>query len=298
MPVIIAYLTVVLIWSTTPLGIVWSSETVNPIMAVMLRSVIAAPVALLLLKIFKIPMRWDAQAVKIYCYSCLNIYLGMLLTYLAARDISSGLISLIYGLAPMITGILAQKILSEPAFSRAKQLALLIAFSGLLIVCYDNITVADNNWHSLLVLIAGMLAFSLSGVMVKSVHLALPPLVTTAGALTLSIPLFFVSWYFLDGTLPTNDWSPRSIAAIIYLGTIGSILGFIAYYYVLQRLDAATVGLVTLVTPVLALILGATFNSEQITTSVLTGAGCIIVGMAIYLFGDKLGLKIRKLANR
>ena len=41
MSVIIAYLIVVLIWSTTPLGIVWSSESVSPTLAVTSRMLIA-----------------------------------------------------------------------------------------------------------------------------------------------------------------------------------------------------------------------------------------------------------------
>ena len=41
MQVSIAYLVVLLIWSTTPLGIVWSSESINPTMAVLLRMLIA-----------------------------------------------------------------------------------------------------------------------------------------------------------------------------------------------------------------------------------------------------------------
>ena len=36
-----AYLAVILIWSTTPLGIVWSSESVSPSLALLLRMVIA-----------------------------------------------------------------------------------------------------------------------------------------------------------------------------------------------------------------------------------------------------------------
>jgi len=39
MPVSAAYLAVILIWSTTPLGIVWSSESVSPTLAVLLRYV-------------------------------------------------------------------------------------------------------------------------------------------------------------------------------------------------------------------------------------------------------------------
>lgn len=287
MSVILPYLTVILIWSTTPLAIVWSSETVNPLMAAMFRMAIAAPIALILLKLLRIKLPANSEALKVYAYSSLNVYLGMILTYIAARELASGLISLVYGLAPMITGLLAQKIINEPALSRAKQLALAISFGGLLVVCMDNLTLSENHWVSLVVLILGMVSFSLSAVMVKSVQIALHPLATTTGALWMSLPLYLVSWLLLDGTLPTADWSARSIGAIVYLGTFGSILGFVAYYYVLQKLEAATVGLITLITPVMALMLGAMFNDEALTASVLIGGLGILAGLGLYQFGDR-----------
>lgn len=288
MPVALAYLTVVMIWSTTPLGIVWSSESVNPIMAIMLRTAIAAPLALLLVKLMRYDMPWHTDALKLYGYSALNGYLGMILTYIAARDLSSGLISLIYGLAPMVSGLLAQKIIQEPPFSRPKLLALVIAFGGLLVVCLDRLSLQADHLPSLVFVLLGMICFSLSAVMVKSVKLTLNPLVTTAGSLAVSLPLFMISWFLLDGSLETQQWQLRSVVAIMYLGTFGSILGFVAYYYVLQKLTAASVGLITLITPVMALILGATLNNEVISTSIITGALAIIAGLALYQFGDRL----------
>ncbi len=287
MPVILAYLTVIIIWSTTPLAIVLSSETVNPVMAAMLRTAIAAPIALFLVKLLRVKLPLNSAAIKVYCYSSLNIYLGMVLTYLAARDLPSGVISLVYGLAPLVSGLLAQRVIGEAPFGRARQLALVIAFSGLMVVCYDNLSMQSAQLSSLITLIIGMGFFALSAVLVKSVNVAIHPLATTAGALWVSLPFYVLTWALLDGTIPDEQWQFHSIAAILYLGTFGSVLGFFAYYYVLQKLTAATVGLITLITPVMALILGAKLNNETITLSILIGAGAILVGLAIYQFGPK-----------
>ncbi len=108
------------------------------------------------------------------------------------------------------------------------------------------------------VLIAVFL-FSLSGVLVKSVSLAIHPMATTVGALSLSIPLFIANWLILDGSIDISQWQPRSIWATIYLGVFGSLIGFFAYFFVLQRLTASTVALITLITPVIALTLGGLY---------------------------------------
>ena len=73
--------------------------------------------------------------------------------------------------------------------------------------------------------------FSLSGVLVKSVSLAIHPMATTVGALTVSLPLFIMSWLLLDGSIDISTWESRSIWATIYLGVFGSLIGFFAYFF-------------------------------------------------------------------
>jgi drug/metabolite transporter (DMT)-like permease len=67
--------------------------------------------------------------------------------------------------------------------------------------------------------------------------------------------LFGLVWWFTDGQLPAMV-PPRSGAAIVYLGVFGSVIGFALYYYVIKHLEASKVALITLVTPVIALLLG------------------------------------------
>ncbi len=67
----------------------------------------------------------------------------------------------------------------------------------------------------------------------------------------------------------------------------GSALGFILYFYVLRRVEASRVALITLVTPVLALFLGQEVNGETIGTRELTGTAVILTGLAFYQWGDR-----------
>ena len=127
--------------------------------------------------------------------------------------------------------------------------------------------------------------FSLSGVLVKSVSIAIHPLATTVGALTVATPMFLVSWLLLDGTVPVETWQVKSIWATLYLGVFGSLIGFYAYFTVLQKLSASSVTLITLVTPVIALSLGAVLNGEVINDKLILGAFMVLFGLAIYHFG-------------
>lgn len=287
MPVSAAYLAVILIWSTTPLGIVWSSESVNPTLAVLLRMIIAVIPGWFLMKLARIDLPWHKQALKVYGYSAIGIFGGMLFAYMAAGYISSGLMSLIFGLAPIISGVLAQKILAEPKFSLTKQLALLLALVGLLIVCYDSVSLTGDSLFGIGAILCAVFFFSISGVLVKSVDVNIHALATTVGSLTLCIPLFFLVWLIFDGSLPVEQWQAKSLFAILYLGIFGSLLGFIAYFYVLQKLNASTVALITMITPVFALYLGALLNDEMITSNLIVGALCVMTGLGFYQWGGR-----------
>lgn len=293
MQVSVAYLAVLLIWSTTPLGIVWSSESINPTMAVLLRMVIAVVLGSLIILMSKIELPWHKQAIKLYSFSALGIFGGMSFSYLAAGYLSSGILSLVFGLAPVFSAILARRILDEPKISTLRKLSMLVSFIGLGFVCANNFSLSGDSIYGLLFVLIAVFLFSLSGVLVKSISLAIHPMATTVGALTVSIPLFIVNWLLLDGSIDTSQWELRSIWATIYLGVFGSLIGFFAYFFVLQRLTASTVALITLITPVIALTLGAILNDEIIHSKLVIGASLVILGLAIYHWGDVITSKFQ-----
>nr|WP_041418119.1 DMT family transporter [Shewanella woodyi] len=284
----VAFLAVVIIWSTTPLGIVWSSESVHPSMAVLLRMIIALLLGSFILLIARIRLPLSKAALKLYGVSSIGIVGGMLLSYFAAKYLASGTMSLIFGLSPLLSGLLAQKILNEPKFGPMRSISLVVAFIGLGIVCSSKISLTSDSWIGLALVLAAVSLFSLSGVLIKTVKINIHPIASTVGALMISTPMFALAWILFDGTLPIDSWSERSLYAILYLGVFGSLIGFIAYFYILQNLSASTVALVTLITPAFAMMLGARLNGEIITSALILGAICVLLGLTLYQFGDKL----------
>lgn len=294
MQVSVAYIAVLLIWSTTPLGIVWSSESINPTMAVLLRMLIAVVLGSMIIFIRNIELPWHKQAIRLYSFSALGIFGGMSFSYLAAGYLPSGVLSLVFGLAPVLSAILARRILAEPKISPLRKLSMLLSFIGLALVCADNFSLNGDSIYGLIYILIAVFLFSLSGVLVKSVSLAIHPMATTVGALTISLPLFIINWLLLDGSIDTSQWQLRSIWATLYLGVFGSLIGFFAYFFVLQRLTASTVALITLITPIIALTLGALFNDEVINSKLVFGALLVILGLAIYHWGEAVISRFRR----
>lgn len=294
MQVSVAYMAVLLIWSTTPLGIVWSSESINPTMAVLLRMLIAVVLGGMIIFIRHIELPWHKKALRLYSFSALGIFGGMSFSYLAASYLPSGVLSLVFGLAPVLSAILARRILAEPKITPLRKLSMLLSFLGLALVCAENFSLNGDSIYGLMYVLIAVFLFSLSGVLVKSVSLAIHPMATTVGALSLALPLFIINWLLLDGSLDTSQWQLRSIWATIYLGVFGSLIGFFAYFFVLQRLTPSTVALITLVTPIIALTLGAMLNDEVINSQLIFGALLVISGIAIYHWGETVFSKFQR----
>ncbi|MGL4474051.1 MAG: DMT family transporter, partial [Shewanella sp.] len=261
----IAFVIGIIVWSTTPLGIVWSSEQVHPTMAVLLRMLIAFILGGLLLVVLRIRLPINKQALQLYGYSTIGIVGGMLLSYFAALYLPSGTMSLIFGLSPLMSGLLSQWILKEAGFSPLKLLAFFIAFVGLGIVCLANVANSQGSLIGVALVLCAMSLFSLSGVLIKTIKVHIHPLATTVGSLGFSLPFFMLAALLFDASMPTLDINNRSLWAIVYLGIFGSLVGFIAYFYILQHLPASTVTLVTLITPVFAIMLGSLLNHEPLT---------------------------------
>ncbi|MDU0354829.1 DMT family transporter [Paraglaciecola aquimarina] len=204
MKVAIAYLTVIMVWSTTPLGLALSSESVHPSMAGFLRMVIALVLGAVILLVWRIKLPLHSAALKLYAYSSVGLFGGMFSSYLAAAYISTGMMSLAFGMSPIVTGIIAYKLLDEPKMSVSQLVAIAISVVGLAIVFSDTLNLAADAWKGILLISVGVLSFSYSAVLIKTVQITIHPASTMVGSMLIATPLYLMTWFIMDGTLPVE----------------------------------------------------------------------------------------------
>ena len=133
----LAYVAIIIIWSTTPLAVKWSAVDAGFVFAVLSRMTIAAILCQVLVFALRSPWQWHKRALAMYLLSGFNIFFSMILIYWGAQTISSGLIALIFGLMPIVTGIFAAIILNEKSLTPQKLFGISIAFVGLMIIFYS-----------------------------------------------------------------------------------------------------------------------------------------------------------------
>lgn len=279
--VLLAYLGVALIWMTTPLAIQWSGDGVGFIFGVTARMVIGTSLAMAVVLVFRLPMAWHRDAQKTYLASAVGIYGAMLAVYFGSRYIPSGWISVIFGLNPILTGLLAWKMLGEWPFSAPRLGGMVIGLIGLAVIFYTGWEISDTAWIGVLAVLTGVILHSLSMVLVKRGKYHPNGLVIATGGLMMATPAYLLTWLILDGEWPAQI-PTHAAASIVYLGSIATVLGFSLFYFVLKHVDATRVALLTLLTPVLALWLGHVLNQEVININVLSGTLLILVGLALY----------------
>lgn len=277
-----AYLGVILIWSTTPLAIQWSAQGTGFAFAVLARMLIGLALCALLMLMLRKALPLNVRARRSYLVGGLGLFGAMALTYWGAQYIPSGLVSVLFGLSPLITGLLAVVWLGEDALTPGKAVGMLLGFAGLAVIFGGGHELGGPHAVAgLAALLGAVSVYSATLVSLKHIGDDSPPLATTTGTLAVSLPLFGLVWLLADGHVPT-EMPTRAGAAIVYLGVFGSVLGFALYYYVIKHMEAGKVALITLVTPVLALLLGHWANGEAVTARVWLGTVAIGLGLSLH----------------
>ena len=291
-----AYAAVVLIWATTPLGIQWSGAECSFLFGVTARMVLGALVALPVLWLLGQRISFAPRALLAYAAGSLAIFVGMFGTYWAAQHLASGMVSVLFGTAPLFTSLLAAWVLGERTLNGYWLGGLLLAFAGLGLIFHEQISLEGVGAWAVVVMLWSAFIHALSTVLVKKINAPISGSVTSVGALWVAAVLFLLSWLALTpaGELWPRDVSERAWGAIVYLAVFGSVFGFMLFFFALRHLPASLMGLVTLLAPVLALWLGWWFEGEVLSRAAMLGTLLVLGGLAwaqwgALLFRRKLG---------
>lgn len=281
-----AYLTVILIWSTTPLAIKWSSIGVGYEFGAAARMFIGLLALLAIIRLRGQSLPWNRHARLVYLVSGISLFLAMSLVYWSAQFIPSGWISVIFGLSPLITSVLATIILHENNLTAGRLIGMLLGLTGLGVVFAEGLTLAGAAWMGVVGMTVGTLIHSLGAVLLQKLKTDIPAITITAGSLIVATPAFVLNFVLM------RSWPEQigtaTLLSIVYLALLGSTLGFPLYYYLLKKLNAERVALIALITPVTALLVGALLNNETINIRVWLGTALILSGLAIYEYGKHL----------
>ncbi|QJD29094.1 DMT family transporter [Methylococcus geothermalis] len=286
MSVPVAYLSVILLWATTPLAIKWSGEGPGYLFGVTGRMAIGTLCVLLLMLVLRRRIPWHRKAVRTYLLASIQVYGAMLAVYWASQFIPSGWISVVFGLSPLLTALMAAALLGERSLTWAKLSGYLLGLAGLAALFGSALELGPHGVYGIIGVLLSAFLQCLSAVGIKRMDAKLPALTTVAGGLMIALPAYLLTWALVDGQWP-ELLPTTSIAAIAYLGAVATTVGFALYYYVLSHLSATRVAMISLISPVLALYLGHVLNDEPLSLRIVGGTALILAALLLHQWAER-----------
>ena len=278
----ITYIVVIFIFSTTPLAIKVSGHGAGFSLALALRMSIAVILMLAYMLIVNRRLAWGVREWKIYLATGLGIGPAMICVYWGAQYINSGMVSVIYGLNPFIVGLLSIVILRINYFSRVKIVGLFIAIIGLYLMLVQTAILSPRALMGAMAVLVSTVFFGFSSVWLKHIgDSPIPVFDQVLGGLLLSLPMFWGFWFYYGAESPSS-WSLVTVVSIGYLGVGGSLVGFMAYYRLLQEISLQQVALIPVITPAIALIIGRLLADEVMSLQAYAGVALVILGLVVY----------------
>lgn len=281
-----AFIGIILIWSTTPLAIKWGSEGSDFLFAVFMRMAVGTLLCMLVVWLMRVRLPWDRTALRAYLAAALGHYGSMMLVYWGAQFVPSGLISVLFGMSPLLTALLAAVVLQQRRLSPQRVLGMLLGLAGLAVVFGSGLALGGDSGKGIAAVLMSVMLYCVSALWSKHSGSHLSPLAQNTGGLVIAVVAYALSWALLADHAP--QVTAKGMASILYLAVLGTALGFNLYFYVLKHVEASLLMLVTLITPVLALWLGVRLNGEQLPLPFWAGSLLILLGLSVHQWGARL----------
>ncbi|GAB4544128.1 MAG: drug/metabolite exporter YedA [Anaerolineales bacterium] len=283
----LALIALYIVWGSTYLGIKVAIETIPPFLHAAIRFLVSGMILVLWQRAAGNPLPTRAQWKSTAMIGTLLLLGGNGLVAWAEQFIPSGIAALIIASVPMFLVIVEALRPNGGKPTAQAVIGLLIGFVGIVILVGPGDLSkggASFNPFGIAALLAACISWAIGSTYSKGVDLPKSSLMATgAEMLTGSIGLLVVS--FLAGEL--NRWNPagvsaRSLIGLLYLISVGSIIGFGSYIWLLQNAPISLVATYAYVNPIIAALLGAWLGSEPLEPRIGLAAA-IIIGSVIFI---------------
>ncbi len=76
--------------------------------------------------------------------------------------------------------------------------------------------------------------------------------------------------------------------AVLYLTVFGTIIAFWLYYWLLNKIESTKAMVISLVTPLIAVMVGGIFLGEKLPPQTIIGGIIILTGVGLIVFKGKI----------
>lgn len=214
----------------------------------------------------------------------------------AQKTVPSGVTSVLVATTPLWMALLEMALPHGDRLAPRGWLGLGLGLIGMAVLVSSRISpeaMERLNWLGPCLILASAFSWALGSVLqhrrpFRDNHLAVAAWQMVLGGASLAIVGLACGEASVIGSL---DHVPvRGLLAFAYLLVVGSLLGFVAYVWLLGHVSAALAGTYAYVNPVVALMLGWLVAGEPLTATVVAGMVVILAGVGLVRTGALPGV--------
>jgi drug/metabolite transporter (DMT)-like permease len=213
--------------------------------------------------------------------SSLLFLLANWLVSVAQIRLESGMAAVLVATTPLWIGLFGLALPHGDRLSARGWFGLLLGLGGVVILLAPRLSDPSALWHDIspLLVLASAVAWALGSLALRHAPIPLPHLTSAGYQMFLGGGSQVVLGLCLGETqrLP-SELTAGAVGSFLYLLVVGSLLGFVAYNWLLGHVPAAKVGTYAYVNPVIALALGW-LTGEALTPTLLAGIAVILLGV-------------------
>lgn len=283
----IALITLYIVWGSTYLGIKIAVETIPPFFHAGIRFLISGIILVIWQRAAGNDLPTRNQWKSTFIIGSLLLIGGNGLVSWAEQTIPSGIAALIVGTVPLFLVMMEAFRPNGVKPNWQTLFGLLIGFIGVFILVGPaELTGSQEklNPFGVIAVLSASILWAVGSIYSKGADLPKSSFMTTGAEMLMgSIGLFVVS--VLTGEL--NGWSFSQVSTsswlgLIYLISMGSIVGFGSYIWLLQNAPISLVATYAYVNPIVAVILGYFFGNEILEPRIWL-ATAIIIGAVVFI---------------
>jgi len=275
------FLIVCLSWGTTWLGIKIAVESVPPLTAAGLRFLIAFPLFLSFALLRKEPLLFPRQSRWFFVFVTLSYFsLPYYLLNYGEMHVSSGLTALLFSCMPVFILLFSALFLRERIYP-SQMLGIAIGFGSLfMIIRSQGLHLDQAEWLGVLAILCAAVMHALCYVVTKKHGSAISVITYNTLPIGIAGAMLFIVGLSVE-TPVFSDVSARSWGALLYLGLVASVGGFIVYFLLLKRLSPIILSFVFIIFPVFAVIIGAWYEGQTLSRELMIYSAVLLSGFAI-----------------
>lgn len=284
---IFVWVVLCIIWGTTWIVIKVGLEDLPPITFASARFVLAVVLLspLLLSKIRLLP-RSGGEWKLIALTGVLQFSINYSLVFWSEQYITSGLASVLQAMITVFGLLLAWIFLPTERVTKIKVFAVVVGVLGVAVIFFDQLRIENiMAFAGSVAIVVGAYAAAQASILIKAKGSGLHPAAILYSQMLCGLPAILLYSAAAEGDPLAMNWTWRAVASVLYLSVAGTIAAFWLYYWLLSRIESTRAMMISLVTPLIAVVVGNIFLGETLPQGTLIGGLLILASIALIVSG-------------